>query len=166
MDRAGFVFPVTGAQPMHKTQQTEIYGNDLCVYTADKDIVDNQTLILEWDHGVRGSFNLQLFQNAGLRETRIWGERGQAYYRSDSQTVEVTSSLTGDRITHTLKPGSGGHGGTDTQMIDRFLNAIEDQGQMDSGLPHGLAATLIALKADQARLTGQVISIDPSEYTC
>lgn len=166
VDRAGFVFPVTGKLPIHKTQQTEIYGNDMCVFSADKDIVDNQTTILEWDHGVRGSFNLQLFQDQGLRETRVWGEKGHAVYRSDSTTVEVTNSSTGDRVTHTIAKRTGGHGGTDTQMIDRFIATIEGTGEFDSGLSHGLAATLIAIKSDESRLTGQVVSIDPSEYAC
>ena len=40
----GFVFPVEGKSAIYH-QNEGVYGGDLCVYSADKDIVDNQTVI-------------------------------------------------------------------------------------------------------------------------
>jgi len=75
-DKAGYVFPIGAKEPLHKTRQADVYGGDLCVYTDDKSIVDNQTLIMEWDQGVRGNFNLELFQARERRTTQVWGENG------------------------------------------------------------------------------------------
>ena len=50
-------------------------------------------------------------------------------------------------------------------MIDRFVDAFTSkQGSVDSGISQGLAATILAVKADQSRLSGQVVQIQPQEY--
>jgi predicted dehydrogenase len=163
-DQAGFVFPVRGKTPIHKTRETGLYGGDLCVYHDDKDIVDNQTVIWEWDHGVRGNFNLQLFQRHGLRETHIWGEFGRLDASTADNHVRVTISRTGRVIEHDAKPSPGGHGGSDTRMLGQFVKAMDSGKSPESGLEAGLAATLLAEKADQSRLMGKVVTISPSEY--
>jgi predicted dehydrogenase len=154
-----------GKAPVPRSNSPHLYPGDLCVYTSDKDIVDNQTVILEWDHGVRGTFNLQGFRHIGLRTSRIWGQRGMLDYNDarDPQ-IELTDALTGDVTTHTYALVKGGHGGTDLKMMDRFVDAIERGSAGDSGLEQGLAATLIALKADESRLSGRTVAIDRAWY--
>lgn len=162
-DQAGFVFPIGHTQPLHH-RQNDIYGGDLCVYTGDKDTFDNQTVILEWDNGVRGNFNLQLFQSRGCREQRIWGELGVLRLTAEGN-LRTTLSHTNDIIDHCVTPlGAGGHDGTDTRMIGRFVDAIEGQGADDSGLAQGMAATIVAQKALESVLSGQVMTIRPEEY--
>jgi len=161
-DQAGFVFPVGGPHPIHKTQDLPVYGGDLCVYNDEAEIVDNQTVILEWDHGVRGSFNLQGFQAHGRREARIWGEKG---FLGTNNGLEVVLSGTGERIQYSFERREGGHGGTDPMMLSRFLDDIEAGGASDSGLEAGFAATLVATKALEALKTGQVVYIRPEEYS-
>jgi predicted dehydrogenase len=163
-DQAGFVFPIGGQQPIHHRQQ-DVYGGDLCVFDPDKDLVDNQTVILEWDNGVRGSFNLQMFQHVGRRQTCIWGEHGYAELNTwPEASIRVTDAATGNTTEHRFGQTSGGHGGSDVKMLDRFLNAIEQKSGADSGLPAGMAATLLAEKADLARVSGAVVEIAPEEY--
>lgn len=168
-DKAGFVFPIGGAQPLHHAH-SDIYGGDLCVYSDDKDIIDNQTVILEWDNGVRGNFNLQMFQHFGRRQTCIWGEKGYVELNTwPEELVRVVSTGTGEIIEHRFQMSEGGHGGSDLRMIDRFADAIENPEAFmrqagSSGLEAGLAATLVAEKADIARLSGQVATIETREY--
>jgi hypothetical protein len=165
-DQPGFVFPVRGNQSFTKHQDADVYGNDLCVYNTDKDIVDNQTMILEWDHGVRGNFNLQMFAHAGMRATEVWGEFGKASLRQDDHApyVEVIDSRTGDRTVHHIHPRTGDHHGADPHMLPRFIDTIEGRSDARSGMLEGLAASLVALKADEARLSGAVVTIDGQDY--
>jgi predicted dehydrogenase len=161
-DRAGFVFPVQGERPIHH-QSADIYGADLCVYNEDKSIFDNQTVILEWDHGVRGNFNIQLFQARGYRETRIWGEKG--FLQAADGKIRTVLSATGEVVDHAVAaPGEGGHGGTDPKMMARFVAALDGADSGDSGLAQGLAVTLVAEKAERSALSGQVMRIAPGEY--
>jgi predicted dehydrogenase len=163
-DQAGFVFPVLGDQPIHKTTQVDTYGGDLCVWTDDKDTIDNMTVIMEWDNGVRGNFNLQLFQHSGWRQTRVFGEEGLLDAHTSEKGIRVTRSTSGETITHTLHEGKGGHGGSDPKMLGRFLDAIEGKGDAKSGLAQGLAATLVAEKARLAMETGKIMEITAGEY--
>ncbi len=161
-DRAGFVFPVSAALPMHKTQQTETYGGDLCVYNDDKDIVDNMTTIFEWDSGIRGNFNLQLFQAEGLRVTKIWGEN--ALVESRGGRITVTESASGDVQEITPRIAAGGHGGSDPLMLDLFIDALDAPEPSTRSLEEGLAAAINALKAEEAMLSGRVVEVDPGLY--
>jgi len=169
-DKAGFVFPVGGQQPLHH-QQSDVYGADLCVFNDDKDIVDNQSLIMEWDNGVRGSFNLQMFQHFGRRQICIWGETGYAELNTwPENLVRVVHTGSGEVVEHRFPPPVGGHGGSDIRMISRFTEAIDDPAAFaargaSSSLAAGLAATLVAEKADQSRLGGQVVEISPHEFS-
>jgi predicted dehydrogenase len=163
-DKAGFVFPVVGDQPIHH-KETHIYGGDQCAYNDDKDAVDNQTIILEWDNGVRGNFNLQMFQFAGRRQTCIWGEKGYAEMNTWPKTsVKVVDSSSGETTEYSFKEEPGGHGGSDARMISRFVEAIGQKSYFDSGLTEGLAATLIAEKAEISRLTGETVQVSAEEY--
>ena len=164
IDRAGFVFPIGGKEPLHKTRDVKLYGGDLCVYHDDKDLVDNQTVIFEWEHGVRGNFNLQLFQHHGRRTCSIWGERALIEMDTLTRLIRVTHSTSGNVETHEVKPVEGGHGGADGFLINSFLDAIESGKAPDSGLSDGLAATLLAEKADLSRKEGRVIEIRRDEY--
>lgn len=145
---------------------TDLYPGDLCVYTADKDIADNQTVILEWDNGVRGSFNLQGFQHYGDRMARIWGEKGVLDFAGyNDPHIKVTDSATGDTQAYHFQPRAAGtHGGTDLLMIDRFIDAMETRNAGDSGLSEGLAATLLAIKADESRLSGRTVQLTRDLY--
>jgi predicted dehydrogenase len=161
-DSSGFVFPCGNKEPIHH-RDTKTYGGDMCVYNRDKDIFDNQTLIIEWDHGVRGNFNLQGFQLQGKRESKIWFEKG-LISQGVEPGVRVIRSDTGEVQTMEFQCLPGGHGGADPQMINRFLNTVEKGGETDSGLNAGLAATLLAEKALESARTGRVVTVDPKEY--
>jgi predicted dehydrogenase len=164
-DAPGFVFPIHGPQPFHKTRQAETYGGPLCVYNPENELVDNQTVILEWDHGVRGSFNLQLFQREGHREINVWGEKGKLRVEAAGpRQIEVILSWTGEVTRHQLPEARGGHEGTDPLMLGRFLDAIERGSAGDSGLEAGLAATLVAEKALESLESGRVVKIAAEEY--
>ena len=50
------------------------------------------------------------------------------------------------------------------ERAEQFAQQIERRSAGDSGLEAGLAATLLALKADESRLTGRTLRIDPTLY--
>lgn len=162
-DRAGFVFPVCGKDPIHH-RDTTTYGGDLCVYNDDKDICDNMTAIFEWDSGIRGNFNLQLFnapEGVG-RMTRIFGEKGLMEYAGGK--IVIRQAPSGNLIEVTPKGYEVIHGKGDPQMIRLFIAAIEGNGDPTMRLEAGLAASIMSLKAEEAMLSGTVLPIDPALY--
>jgi predicted dehydrogenase len=160
-DSAGFVFPVGGELPIHHQNQAT-YGGDLCVYNDDKDICDNMTVIFEWDSGIRGNFNLQLFQSQGNRFTKIWGENG--LMETKDGKIIVIESPSGNLHEVTPKGYEVIHGKGDPQMIRKFIDTIEGHGDPTMRIEEGLAASIMALKAEEAMLTGKVVEVDPALY--
>ena len=162
-DRAGFVFPVGGKDPIHH-RDAATYGGDLCVFNDDKDLCDNMTCIFEWDSGIRGNFNLQLFNPPGGvgRRTRIYGEKGVMDY--DGQRIVIREAPSGNLIEVTPKGHEVIHGKGDPQMIGLFVDAIEGRGDPTMRLEAGLAASILSLKAEEAMLGGCVVEVDPSLY--
>jgi predicted dehydrogenase len=159
----GYVFPITSKDPLcHRDSET--YGGDLCVYNPDKDIVDNQAVIIEFDNGVRADFRLEMFQAEGRCQIIVWGEKGMVEMSSHpEQSVRVISSV-GHTTCYDFPKNVGLHGGTDAMMIARFVEAMDKGAAHESGLADGLAAAIVGLKADESRLTGRVIEISPEEY--
>lgn len=161
-DGAGFVFPVGGKDPIHH-EDTSTYGGDLCVYNDEKDIVDNMTVIFEWDNGIRGNFNLQLFQAQGMRFSKVWGEDGLIETTRDGKILFIESP-SGSVNEITPKGYETVHGKGDPQMISRFIDAIEGHGDPTMRLEEGLAASIMSLSAEEAMMTGKVVEIDPKLY--
>ncbi|MFO7535251.1 MAG: Gfo/Idh/MocA family oxidoreductase [Kiritimatiellia bacterium] len=162
-DRAGFVFPVNGRYPIHH-RDTETYGGDLCVYNDEKDICDNMTAIFEWDNGIRGNFNLQLFNapNGVGRWTKIFGEKGVMEYGGGK--IVIRQAPSGNLIEITPRGHEVIHGKGDPQMIGLFIDAIEGKCDPTMGLDAGLSAAILALKAEEAMLTGKVVEVEPELY--
>jgi predicted dehydrogenase len=163
VDRAGFVFPVGGKDPIHHRNE-KIYGGDLCVYTDDKDIIDNMTVIFEWDSGIRGNFNLQLFnppEGVG-RMIKIFGEKGTLEYGGGK--IVIRQAPSGNLIEITPKGYQTVHGKGDPQMIGLFIDAIEGRCDPTMRLEAGLSASILALKAEEAMISGKVLEIDPALY--
>lgn len=162
-DRAGFVFPVTGSVPIHHRDES-IYGGDLCVYNDDKDICDNMTSIFEWNSGIRGNFNLQLFNapDGISRKTKIFGEKG--LMELSGNKIVIRQAPSGNLIEVTPKGYEVVHGKGDPQMIGLFIDAIEGRGDPTMRLEAGLAASIMSLKAEEAMLSGKVLEVDPALY--
>ena len=158
--KGGLHFPI-GGEPNYHQGQPDVYGADNCVYDPDKDIVDNQVVNLEWDNGTRGTYALQMFQSAGRREFTFIGEKGTAELRDG---LRVNLSPHGDTLEYSFAKRSGGHGGTDPSMIGRFVRAMDTGKVDDSSLEQGLAASVVAMKADESRLSGKVVAIQPGDY--
>ena len=138
---------------------------DLCVYTSDKDVVDNQQLILEYANGVHGSFNLSLFAPVPGRKWEFYGSSG--YISVDTASKKVTVSFSDGREgwSKICEAANGSaHDGSDRLFLDEFVSCILDGKQPAADVRAGLATTLIANAAEKSRLESVVVEIPLAEY--
>lgn len=117
------------------------YGR--CVYEADNDVCDDQTVVITWDedplptasghsmeeriHG-RGTktaiFHMVAWTEAQCnRRGRISGTKGEIEY--DSKTINVYDFATKEKKTHYPHQPGGGHGGGDAGLAMAFYNAVK-----------------------------------------
>ncbi|MFC1735049.1 Gfo/Idh/MocA family protein [Candidatus Hydrogenedentota bacterium] len=140
---------------------------DLCVYTCDKELVDNQCAIIEYENGVRATFNLQLFSPVDYRMVHISGEKGFLSGEFNCTTgsfVRVHSNVTGEITEHTFEDTGGGHGGGDLHIINSFVDSIRGGTSPLADLATGFESAVTALAIDESMNTGYVVTIFPESY--
>jgi predicted dehydrogenase len=136
------------------------YGR--CVYACDNDVVDHQVVNLEFEGGATASFTMTAFSPKAPRKTRIFGTRGSI--DGDGALLTVTDFVTGATEIVDSHAPKDGHSGGDEGLITAFLDAVGgmDPAAILSNPRESLHSHEIAWAAEEARLTGTVVTI-PSE---
>ncbi len=139
------------------------YNLDLCVYNDDKDIVDNQVVIIEFENKIRAQFSLQCFYPGDLSERMIRINGSAAYLEAKftKNIIEVTKQEKKKEIIDLNEEVSmnDGHGGGDKPFLEEFIACIINKKEPVADLHAGLNSNLLAMAIDQAMLTGQVIQL-------
>jgi hypothetical protein len=114
-----------------------------CVYEADNDVCDNQTVTMTWENDpivVDGQNTLEALKGRGSktatlhmvaftkkiceRFTNIYGTNGEIY--ADSASITVENFQTGEKLVHyPWIPEGGGHGDGDAGLARQFVLAID-----------------------------------------
>lgn len=145
--------------------KTTQYGK--CVFKCNNDVVDHQTLNMEFEDGTTIAFSMNCF-NKGGRYTRIFGTKGELianagekeadFYSFETQEHEKlpTNDQAVDQSIH------GGHGGGDVGILnvlyDYVLGKIPAQQVSEIGI--SCKNHLLVFAAEESRKTGKVINVD------
>jgi predicted dehydrogenase len=138
--------------PAEKIASRQWYGR--CVWESDNNVVDDQTVVMEWDDdfnashtgktgevgdlGWRGAktamFHMVAFTEAVCaRRGRIYGSEGEVSY--DSENIYVIDFKT-EKTTHHFVPAppDSGHGGGDDALADNMIRAViaAESGEMSA----------------------------------
>jgi len=138
--------------------------HDLCVFTPDKDIVDNQVAILEYANGIKATFSLQLFHHTTTRKIRITGDLGELKGDLASNTLTL---LRGDG---TVEPvdvnpdNDSAHNGGDLHLLNEFRENIRHGTPPSAGFVEGVHSNAVALAVEKARRLNQVVSLQANDY--
>lgn len=143
------------------------YGR--CVFRCDNNVVDHQTVNLEFEGGITASFTMCAF-NKGSRNIRIMGTLGELSGNMsddfvtlyDFATKETTKIPLSDAITN--ESIDGGHGGGDAGIIRALKSCLDGDRSSPSicTIEETCRNHLIAYAAEESRLTGKVV--DLKEY--
>ena len=136
---------------------------DGCVYGAGKDIVDNQSVIIEFANGIRASYVLDMFgPSESRRSIRIVGLHGtlEGSVEEGTFSIDFTDGRIGRRVVVDGTAGLG-HFGGDLETCAVFLNAVARPGARSTGdIEVAVQGVEIACAAEASRATGQVIDMD------
>ena len=140
------------------------YGR--CVYACDNDVVDNQTVMLEFEGPVTVTFTMTAFTPTIHRATRIFGTRG--YIETDFVNIKVFDFLREMETVHdtSVRPdgatAAAGHGGGDYHIMRAFVHAVAtgDTSNIHSGPDATLESHRIVFAAEKSRVGGGVVSLD------
>ncbi len=139
------------------------YGR--CVYECDNDVVDHQTVMLEYEGPVTATFTMTAFTPSMHRTARIFGTRG--FIETDFVRIKVYDFLTekeevfDTRVASGASTAASGHGGGDYHLMKAFVSAVATGDA--SGLWSGPDATLeshrTVFAAEESRKSGKVVDL-------
>lgn len=171
--------------PASEVGQRNWYGR--CVYEADNDVCDNQTVAMTWDDApipAASGSTVQVIAGKGAktatlhmvaftkkiceRFSNIYGTDGEIY--TDSSCIVVQDFNTGKEKTYYPHvPEGGGHGDGDEGLARQFVLAIDQvknhgkevadaqQEHLGCSLQEVIRSHAMVFAAEQARLTKTVI---------
>lgn len=139
--------------------KTGAYGR--CVYRCDNDVVDHQVVNMQFEDGITVSFTMCAFTYGGSRIMNIMGTKGQIVCDMEENKIEVRDFLTGTKTGILIKASTSGHSGSDEKFVKGFIKTVETQGEYSlSSAAESVDSHLMALAAEEARITGTVIRMD------
>ncbi len=135
-------------------------GRTLDPFTSDKDILDNQVIILEYENGIRASMHLN--SNTSIPERRMYICGTTGTLRADLHTgmIETRQIGFGRNTDRFQMVDAGMHGGGDEVLAKELVAVMTGEGSASTTLDDGLAAAVTCYAIDEATDSGEVISLD------
>ncbi|MBN2557364.1 MAG: Gfo/Idh/MocA family oxidoreductase [Clostridia bacterium] len=135
----------------------------VCPYRAESDIVDHQSVLIEFENGITAVFTLTMHSGKGDRIIRVHGSKGMISARFEDQKVMLTMNHPFHE--QTFGPGEtwGSHGGGDRLLCGHFVDAVLNN-TCENQLADGILASAAALAADESRLYGRIV--DMRDFVC
>ncbi|MFE7712073.1 Gfo/Idh/MocA family protein [Streptomyces sp. NPDC057486] len=134
-----------------------------CAYLCDNDVVDHQTVQLEFTDGRLASFTLSAFTEGTNRKTRLFGTAGQI--TGDGRMISVYDFCTLQTTVYDTDElgfdAASGHGGGDLRLIEAFISALRTASpeQLSTSIAQSMASHRVVFAAEEARRTGTVVSL-------
>ena len=144
--------------------QTGPYGR--CVYRCDNDVVDHQIVNMTFESGISAVLVMHGHSHREGRTMRYDGTRATLrghFYLNGDHEIQIHNHLTGKveviRPTAGLAPASG-HGGGDVGLMAGFVHAVRNPAHALTTARESLESHLMAFAAEEARVSGSIVSMD------
>jgi predicted dehydrogenase len=133
------------------------YGR--CIHRCDNDVLDHQSVSVEFPSGATASFGLHGFANEERRTLRLSGTRGELRGVLHEGVIEVSrvGALGSERFATTGSPLD--HFGGDEGLLGHFTEVLAsgDLARLRSSGRSALAGHLLGFAAERARETASVV---------
>lgn len=135
------------------------YGR--CVYRCDNDVCDHMSVAMEFDTGITATFTLNGHSDRMYRQYHIMCTDGEIEADDRTNTLTIrrfpVNGVAPEQVeVRHIETSNIGHGGSDLVMMeDFFLRG----GAERSSVSRSVESHLMALAAEEARVTGKVVTL-------
>lgn len=147
---------------LRKAYQSSQYGR--CVFACDNNVVDNQSVDMVFENGVKVTLTMTAFTDRMGRNMRFHGSLGEIELAEDAGTLTVyrfgeekvvykTSELVEN------EKDEFNHGGGDAKLCDSLYAVIHDGAVAGTSLESSVESHLIALAAEKSRKEGIIVKV-------
>lgn len=136
------------------------YGR--CVFRCDNDVVDRQSVLIEFQSGAIGSHNMIGGAAGGGRTIHITGTAGEIYGSFEQQKLHIKhihptpDSLFDEEVLDFSDEDLSGHGGGDARLMEDLIRFVrgEETSVSCTGLADSMPGHMTVFMADKSRLAG------------
>jgi predicted dehydrogenase len=162
-DELKYLFADRSEAAMRRLIEETEYGK--CVYQADNDVPDHQTVTMEFEGGATVSHVMTGFTAQNIRTTRIALTRGEIL--GDGENLDIcrfdgNAITTGVPLNYRL-PNRSRHGGGDFNIVSEMIRMLRrgDPDEIRETTEQALQSHLICFAAEKSRLDGgKVVEIN------
>jgi predicted dehydrogenase len=149
---------VTSKDQLRELLMKNRYGK--CVFQTDNDVVDHQTVQIEFEGDIHASFTMCGHNGVERRMTKISMTNGEIDYDGVSGDIKVHSFEPLFRESLVVN-SRGTHGGGDRAIMDNFVGAIEsgDRSILVTPIQKSFDGHLLVFAAEESRKSGTVIAL-------
>lgn len=147
--------------------KTTDYG--LCVFHANNDVVDHQTVNMEFEGGATATLTMTAFvKGLGGRYIRLFGTKGELYANMSDKEITLTVFAENEPVkvpvTETKEDITGGHGGGDIGIVRELYEYVtgDYNGYKAADISISAKNHLIGFAAEKSRRNETVESL--SDY--
>lgn len=142
-----------------KALQEGWYGR--CVYQCDNDVVDRQTVNMEFADGTPVVMVMHGHSHEESRSMRYDGTRAtlRGYFSHFRKAIEIHDHLTGRVEEVAIPEASSGHGGGDNGIVHSFVQALRGEETVSTTARESLESHLMAFAAEESRLNDVVVDM-------
>ena len=136
------------------------YGR--CVFACDNNVVDNQAVMMTFENGVEVSLVMTAFTAGPGRRLTLHGTLGtiEMYDDKDNLRLAVYGQEPKDyKLSEMVADDEFSHGGGDVRLVEAFYDVVSNGEQSGTSLESSIESHLMALAAEQSRVTGKVVKI-------
>jgi predicted dehydrogenase len=146
-------------QGVSKALQETSYGR--CVFRSPNNVVDHQTVSIEFENGVTASYSLNGFSLAWERNLNLHGTKGELRTADFSGRLQLRTYRPARVKNQRIRYHGIIHGGGDEALLLKFANAVceNDKDPMTSAR-NVLESHLICFAAEEARENDKVVEMD------
>ncbi len=139
--------------------ETGPYGR--CVYQCDNDVVDHQTVNMQFASGVTAVLVMHGHSHEEGRTMRYDGTRAtlRGKFGNDGGHIEIHDHLTDTVEVIDVAHGESGHGGGDLGVVADFVQSARGTKPAVTDARESLESHLLAHAAEQSRLAHSVIDM-------
>jgi len=128
-------------------------------FQSDKDIIDNQVAIIEYENGARATFHTNC--NAAIPERRMYIVGTEGAIRADVLTgiIQIQRIEFDVQIEDVSTGARGGHGDGDGVLVAELAESMRHHTPPVAGMMEGLESAVTCFAIDEAMDTGTVVDV-------
>lgn len=142
-----------------EAEKLDGYIVDRCIFDPEADILDNASVIVEYENGRRATYNLSLFGADHDRKFTIIGSEGKIEASPTKREITIYQRGSDDLIRHSLEADTGGHGGGDSRLVNDWLDLMATGRRPLADAQAGMWSVLVGLAAEESIEKGKEVPL-------